>query len=296
MKYSIYKNDLKFRDKRNLNGDNILWTNKEIKYIYDNQNLDTIAYRLEECKENDNSYLDLSHMHLKTMPKLDIAIKNKVKHLFINGNDIEKLDLADYKNVEVIDMSDNKITELSTLPLTLKELCCKNNRIRKITSSDELLILDCTNNELEEIGDYLKLTTLLCSNNKICKIGHMPNIKKILCSNNKIYNIIGFNNLEYLDCTNNQIKEINRNPKLKELLCGGNNITSLPKDMLELKYLEIYKIKLSRLHYYPKLTELYCDLDGVNEISKYYLDKISDKMKYSNYMIIIFKQNNDIKR
>ena len=63
--YSITKNDLKYKKMRNLDSTKINTFdsknkneyNKELQNLYLNENLDSIEYRLEECKKEKNKIL-----------------------------------------------------------------------------------------------------------------------------------------------------------------------------------------------------------------------------------------------
>lgn len=290
-KYIVYKNDLKFKDQRNLNPQKIEWNNDNLESIYYNQNLDTIHYRLEECEKNNFDYLDLSHLYLKEIPLLSSKITKPIKYLFLNNNNLSNLkNIEQFTNLQVLDISNNSITTVDYLPKTINELCCKYNFIDKITSCRNLKILDCTNNKLVQLEEFMNLEILFCSENNLNILPYYPKLKKLVCKNNNLREINSFTELVYLDCSFNNITQIRYCPKLKDLLCRDNKLTGIPNNMNSLKYIEMYNNKFTEIYYYPNLKELYCDIDGIEKVPVEYKDKILDTKVYRDkYLIIIFK-------
>ena len=69
-KYIVYENDLKYKQKRNLDKSKIIWYDDNLNYLYSNVDLDTFEYRLAESKKNEYMYLDITNMDLDSFPKI----------------------------------------------------------------------------------------------------------------------------------------------------------------------------------------------------------------------------------
>ena len=290
-KYIVYKNDLKFKDLRNLNPEKIEWNCDSLESIYYNQNLDTIDYRMEECEKNNFEFLDLSHLNLKEIPILPSKITKIIKYLFLNNNNITTLkNIEQFTNIHVLDISNNFLTEVDYLPKNIREFCCKYNFIVKILSSHSLKILDCTSNKLEYLEEFTNLETLICSENNLKFLGEYPKLKKLVCKNNSLDEINSYKELVYLDCSFNCITKIKDCPNLKDLLCRNNKLIRIPNHMNSLQYIEMYNNKFSKICYYPNLKELYCDIDGIDKVPIEYKSKILHSKVYKNkYLVLIFK-------
>lgn len=288
-KYIVYNNDLKFKEFRNLDPNKIFWHQDFVEKAYYDENLDTIEYRLRECKKNNNEFLDLSHLHLKEVPNIPNYISSSVKYLFINNNEIEILkNLEQFSNLEVLDVNNNNINFIKYLPSNLNEFCCKYNSITEIPPLEYLKILDCTCNMMENIYKYPNLETLICCENNIRELPNFIKLKKLICKFNKLKKIDIYG-LVYLDCSYNNITKINDCPLLKDLLCRNNKLEGIPDYLPNLQYLEIFNNKFDKIAYFPSLKELYCDLDGITNVPIEYQTKLADKKIYKNYLILIFK-------
>jgi len=115
--------------------------------------------------------------------------------------------------------------------------------------------LDCSHNKISQL-DLLpcKLLKLKCTNNEILQLNNLPfNLKYLDCSNNNILqlNNLPFN-LEYLNCTNNKISQLDYLPdKIIYLNCNDNQIINLDNLPYGLKYLFV-NTKLSNYFSLPK--------------------------------------------
>lgn len=274
-KYAIYKTDLKHKKDRNLDPDKIIWNNN-LKYLYDNVDLDSLEYRLYECKRSNIITLDLNNLALTEFPNISNEYKEKIKNLFIAENSLEILpDLSDFKQLETLDISNNRLTNIIKLPLTLIELCCQSNKLSHLPSYSEcpnLKRIECSKNEIKEIPSYSKLESLICNNNIIHTIGKSP--------------------LKYLNCSVNKLTKLDQYHNLVDLMCNNNNIS----DILiyrKLKYLEIIQTNISSIPFMENLEEVYCEKNTVKQISKRYNTESSINIQIRKGIIhIIFTKNN----
>lgn len=271
--YIIYKNDLKYKKDRNLITSKIIWDNN-LRYFYDNVNLDSLEYRLYECKKNGMNNLDLNNMDLIEVPDIPNEYKEKIKCLFIAENDIEILpDLTDFKQLEILEIGNNNLYEIGKLPKTLIEFSCRFNKINCLPSPSECLNLeriDCTSNQIIEIPKYPKLKCLVCSYNQISIIPNLENLEKLVCNNNIINHIEQCHNIKYLDCSMNKLMKLNKYDSLVDLICSYNNISEL-NPYEKVKYLEIFHTDIKEIPFMNNLQELYCEKDMVRKISKKYI-------------------------
>jgi len=292
-RYDVYTNDLKFKKNRNIDSNRARWNNINDEYMHDNVDLDSVEYRLLECKKSNYSTLDFSHMDIKELPEIDKNIKSCINYLFITDNELTELpDLDEYIHLQILDISHNKIKKINRLPSSLIEFNCKENKISELPSYNScpnLKRIECSNNNICNIPNYSNLTSLLCNNNNIKSITGLKNLEKLLCVDNKITLINGCDNLKYLDCSNNDIKNIPEMSKLVDLIVNNNMIDNLD-NFKSVKYIEMFGTKIKVLPYIDTLEELFCHKDNITEISKIYTQnkKINIKIHKNKNMHIIF--------
>lgn len=95
-----------------------------------------------------------------------------VKELDLSDKKISSMaEISYFKNLEVLTVSDNQLTELDVTKLTkLKELSCDNNKIAKLDISQNNLLssLLCYNNNIDtlDIRNNDKLVDIFCGNQK----------------------------------------------------------------------------------------------------------------------------------
>jgi hypothetical protein len=171
-----------------------------------------------------------------------------LKYLYLDNNkltnqniDVMKFDIL--VNLELLSLTNNKITALFNIPKNLKYLLLDNNKITtfdvdKIIMSDKLEVLSLNNNSITTINIQ----------------GTIPipiPIKEIYLDNNKITNISGLNyltELNVLSLNTNQltkIEEIRNLKNLTDLYLDNNQITkiNMPISLITL-YLNNNKIEV----------------------------------------------------
>ncbi len=121
-------------------------------------------------------------------------------------------DLSRFKNLQILDCSDNNLTSLPKLNEKLQILKCYNNQIISLP-------------ELNENLEYLR-----CSNNNLSLLPKLnKNLQKLWCSINKLTLLPKLNeNLNTLGCSFNNLiilPELNEN--LKMLFSSGNKLPNI---------------------------------------------------------------------
>lgn len=296
--YSITENDLKYKKNRDLKFDKIDSFNPKSKNydekllnLYRNINLDTIEFRLNECKKNNYKILDLKHLDLEKIPKIIFKIDKLIENLeelYIGNNLLIELpDLSMFKNLKVLDVSINKLIKINKIPNNIIEFTCFDNKIENIDiikNCKNLKTLYCSNNKICNL-DFLNNTNIniiIANKNNITKMPeNLNNLKKLYVKKNNLENLFIYPNVIYLECSYNKIKNliINNNNCLIDLLINGNPIEILP-DFKKLKYLEIVNTNIKKLDFYPYLIELICSTDKLEEISNEY--KLEKKYLHNN--------------
>lgn len=278
---SIYSNDLKYKKYNDINLNNV-------KNLDDKIDHDTVEYRIKECLLDGGKTLDLSHLNLTKFPKLPEKIIHNAKYLFLSENNFEELnDLSVFCNVKVIDLCHNKLSKLPNMPVTLKELLVRHNKITDISCLDDcysLRRLDCSYNHITTIPYIKTLEILLCDHNKIDALPSLPNLIKLECSHNFIYELPSLVNIEILVCDHNQITKVNNYNTLRELYCNNNKI-SLISNINKIDTLHCYKNNIKRIDYFDNLKELVCDYSDIDLSSHY---TIIESVVYKNEIIAIY--------
>ena len=261
----IYKNDLKFNDKLNMESTD--FESDVVKSIYNNfKNKPKIELRIEDSKMENYRYLDLSKLeiddkYLIQLFELNIIINilNKIEFLDLSNNKITSIpNLKKFPNITYLNVSFNLI-EHDIEDNILVELTCHNNKIKSIISN--------------------KLTHLNASNNLI-EIINIPNIKILIISYNKIIWIPSYINLKYLECIDNKIRNIDNMLELDELYIGNNNLLSM-KNMPKLKILNCVGNPIDKIKYFPNLKTV---MSSTATISSQYILSNMEKIK-SDYLI-----------
>jgi len=277
---SIYENDLKYKkysgiDAKRVNG-------------LPNHDKDTIEYRFYECIKDGGKTLDLSHLSLLNLPEIPQAIINQVKYLFLSENKLTQLnDLSFMENLVVIDLCNNNLSSVPTLPVTIEELLVMNNKINGINSLGQypfLKRINCSNNLIREIPIIDSVEILICENNKIEFIPKLPKLIKLMATNNRIKNLLDYDNLRILEIENNGLENINGCKNLRELYCNCNNISTL-KNLNKIEVIHCYKTNITKLDYFDTLKELMCDYRANMTLSKYY--KIIKSDVFDDVIVLI---------
>jgi hypothetical protein len=80
------------------------------------------------------------------------------------------VDLSDYSNIKILDLSSNTISKITGLSNTIIDIDCSNNKIIKFDDNlpENLITLNCSKNLLKNLDNLPEnLITLNCSHNQI---------------------------------------------------------------------------------------------------------------------------------
>lgn len=290
-KYIVTKNDLKFKDSFNINLKNAIWDCESTECGFNDDKHDPLTYRIQECRNNNYKYIDLSKLKLSFIPDLrKYSDYNKIlniEYLFINDNNLTSLNVSQFKNLTVIDISNNNISELPYLPNMLEELACENNMIKYITDHNKLKILLCSNNKMTEIGNYSQLKTLSCDKNNIQNMKSYNQLEKLECFDNPITNISNQKQLKYIDCSNTKLNKLPCLENVEVMVLNNTNIDDVdgcPK-LIELA---MSNTKIDKIRYFPLLKCISCKKDQDIMLSnKYDHDKLKFRNEKNNLSIFI---------
>lgn len=301
--YSITKNDLKYKNKRNLDKNKITTLDVQNKNEYDaeltemyfNQNLDTLEYRYNECRTTGKCrILDLSNLELTHFPKIPSDLINTLEELYMSDNLLDVIPDLDYlKKLKILDISVNNLLTINKLPKTLVELCCFDNKISNIHNvsyCNQLKILYISNNlisNLDFLNNHPTLEILNANFNNLTDIPrNLCKLRKLYIKNNKLTKIKSYPKLEYLDCRNNKISLIEPQESLLDLIVSYNNIEEIPV-INTLKYLEIVHTNIHTINFMKNLEELICLSSSLKQISSQF--KIENSQAHnSKYLVIYF--------
>ena len=218
-----------------------------------------------ECIDNlpkNISILEVKNNRIKNFPNItDIEILNlsnnyikvipdniNIEYLNLANNRLSIIDINSDSSINNLNISNNNISNIISLPKNIKKLNCAYNKISKIYLSNyQLKELIINNNQLTELylKKYSKIKLLNCSNNKI----------KNLNLSNKI-------SLYYLNIKNNKINKIylNNIPKFTYL-----NIKNNPDIDIIIQNREY--IKIDNFIYSSKIKNLIHTIKYINKIS-----------------------------
>jgi Leucine-rich repeat (LRR) protein len=276
---TIYHTDLKYKKYNGTNIDKIVRDNPDLSFLK-NECHDTITYRKKMCKADDYTTYDLSHLELEYLEDgvFEMEHYQFTKYLFLGNNRLVFLpDLNKFQNLSVVDISNNKLTELSKMPYTLEELCCKDNyigNIENLIKLPNLSKLDISFNKLVEIPNLKYIKIIICDNNRIDRIYPMKNLAKLSIKNNKLKELQPMMSLVDLDGDNNELRFIGNQPRLQCVFLNNNKIDKLG-EMPQVETIEIKNNRVTKIPYYPGLSCLVADYKKARNFSSHYeMDKI----------------------
>jgi len=282
----VYENDLKFKTYKNINFDNknLILHSGDI-----NKNYDTIIYRLEESKKNNNTFLDLSELQLINMnnPYINNLFNNiyaNINFLFLNNNNLEGyIDLSNFINLISLDIGNNNITNIKVND-NLKELVITNNDIILLPNNINLVRLECSENKIINIPNiYSDLELLYCNNNNIIHINRYPKLRKLVIHDNPLNQLEVSPEILYLDISVTPLTNLSIFPNLDHLVANSCKIKDIPY-ISSLRTLELINTPISRIKFYPNIETILCSVNLTKYISS----------KYSNIYNISLKNNSVI--
>ena len=293
-KYVIYENDLKFRSSRNLDESNIDWTQNDIKHLY-NIDHDTLQYRINASVKSGYSDLDLEQMNLIYIPNyffLNIINFINIKNLFLSNNNlIDKLDLSIFKNLEMVDLDNNKLNKI-ILPNNIIELSCNNNLLQNIPDLKNAKRCRLSNNKINSFNiSSTDIEIIELDNNDITQIdiSHYYNLKKFIIYKNPLTHIKILNNnkLKYVDLSETKIINLDNINNIEHLVLNQcDNIKELPKSDY-LQTLEIINTPIEKLQFYKEFELIIFQSNLVKNVSsKYKLSNANIQLRKNIYIVI----------
>lgn len=233
-------------------------------------------------KKVDDINLDLSKKSLTSLPK---NIPTSILNLFIENNKFTSLSLKHLTNIQVVDVSDNNITNIDNLPPNIRELSCRSNNIQVLDLSPykKLKIVDCTDNKISKIIPNNCLESLVANHNELVVIPTFNNLTRLEVNNNIISSFGYFKKLDVFVCSNNKIKEINPEqfPNIRHLHCYSNIINKF-FEYDNLKKLDAHNNNFDVLPFCKKLEHAVTD-KKVYKISKRF--NVNNIIKYENGVV-----------
>lgn len=296
-KYTVYRNDIKFKKYKNIDPECANWTD-DVKSAFLNSNTDSIEYRIEECIKENLETIDLSNMTSKCFDDFLShsqfkTIVNKVQHIFAQSSNLSVIpNLHKFTNLITLDLSNNELTTIQNLPESLEELILNNNKLTSFVHNNlpNLKRLKITNNNIVEIKLSNSIESAYLDNNPITNITCINNIKYLNISNTNITHIYSYPKLEIIECQYTKIKCIPKMNTLKELICNYSQVS----DISELKYLETIEMintQITKIHYMNSLYSLKYHGDNIFRLSNLY--QLFNIMKNKrNINEILFKPSN----
>lgn len=292
-KYTIYQNDLKYKDNRNINFNDVdLTKNNVINKIHINH--DSIDYRYKECAEHQYFSLDFTSIKLTIMPILTNNFLN-IKCLFLANNELKNsLDLFYLKNLISIDIDNNKLNNI-LLPNSIEEISCQNNLFESINYYPNLKRLKISNNKIKSLPQYPRLEILEANNNLLTELGQYENLHRLIIYSNPLKKIYFNNKLKYADISETQIVEINKCDNLEHLVANYClNLNKLPV-IDSIKSLELMGTKLNKLYFYKNFEIIIFQINLIQNISSKYKEINANFQLRNNTMLCISKGEFEIK-
>jgi hypothetical protein len=135
-----------------------------------------------------------------------------------------------WRSLTKINLSDNSLVDLPSLPRGLEELACYENKLVSLPALPKSLKkLWCSLNRLTTLPTLPEgLEELSCHTNKFTALPALPpSLKKLWCGNNPIVNLPSLPiRLEVLWCSYSHLETLPALPgTLKEVVCGHNAFT-----------------------------------------------------------------------
>lgn len=129
-------------------------------------------------KDTEQAYSSISHYNGRNV----CYGKDSIVSLIARNSQLYHMpDLYPLSNLSIINISNNMLTSLPIMPLSITSIDCSTNSIRVIY----------------ELTLYTNLTDLDCSDNLLETLPLLPfNMKKLSCTGN---NILEYKNIEYLE-------------------------------------------------------------------------------------------------
>lgn len=204
---------------------------------------------------------------------------NAISALSLNHKALSHIScLADFKNLERLDLSFNNLTSLQDLKLcvNLKWLSVLQNKLQSLEGIEELsklTVLNAGKNKLrsmDEVRSLVSLRALILNDNEIgsiCRLDRMKDLNTLVLSRNPVHEIgeslVKLKSITKLSLSKCQIQSIGSSLKscieLKELRLAHNDIKTLPAELA-------YNTKLQNLDLGNNLITSWSDLKVIRSL------------------------------
>ena len=216
-------------------------------------------------------------MNFNSIEEYFAQFPNDIEYIGVSMNTHYLPDLSRFYKLRELQCIYNQLTQLPSLPPTLKYLsCCYNQLTQLPTIPPTLTMLYCSNNKLTQLPSLPHtLTMLLCSYNQLTQLPTLPpTLRDLYCYNNQLSELPSLPlTLKYLVCCNNEVKHLPNLPStLFHLDCRNNllpfdhqiydqpyDATSKMKYIIEIKNKNNIIIRFKELFYVLKYKQRFRD-------------------------------------
>ncbi len=220
--------------------------------------------RDDTCTEKEEGLtLDYSELNLSVFPQLDEHKFCNIRHLFISNNNLTFIpDLTYLKHLEVLDISRNKLAQITGNHNNIIELDVSYNNI-----------IDASG-----LSKYTKLRRFICTHNDIEELTNIERIEYLDCKNNKIKAINNADKCRYMDCSNNNIETLDKvaMSSMIDLIINNNRIRRFECIMPKIKYIELIGNDINYL----------CFFCGIEEVSLSYKKELNISQHYEGDYVV----------
>lgn len=161
--------------------------------------------------------IEILNCSYNKISEIDISHFKNLEELFVNNNQLTKLDMSNNKKLDFVECSENKIKDIDVSMLS------------------ELNVLGCADNELTylDVSNNSKLQSLNCACNKLpsINVSKNPDLEYLQVNQCGFTSIDVSKNLKlrdlYVGANSISTLDISKNELLVELECSDNKLTSL---------------------------------------------------------------------
>jgi len=151
-----------------------------------------------------------------------------LKTLYASNNLISDISfLNNNEKLTVLIINNNKLSAIPDNLINIRKIQINNNKIKKISSYNNLVYLTCQNNEIAEIQPCNNLIDLLISSNPLNTLPVFAKLKYLEILNTNISKLLYMENLRELICIKRSLKEISSKYKVTETSCHNEKYLNI---------------------------------------------------------------------